>query len=130
MSERSRRLRAAALEAYLCGSMDTAELLYRTLLDTCGLEPEAKEAESFIRLGHPSITPDGALPITAHDLHRLAFVANGKRDDLLASTLFRRVVLGHPGTPEAQDAVRYLTETPVDGELIPRPAEPPTVAQS
>jgi hypothetical protein len=61
----------------------------------------------------------------AQGLRRAALAAHARADFDLAAEVFRRILMTYPGTPEARDAVVYLTE----GRRLPRDpmrvSEPP-----
>jgi hypothetical protein len=109
MTERSRQLRTAALDAHLCGATTAAELLFQVLLDTCPGSLEASHAQHYLKTGHLSI---GLLEIS-HDaatLSQAAVAAHVNNDSLLASALLRRIIMLYPSTDEAQAAIAFMAE--------------------
>jgi hypothetical protein len=60
--------------------------------------------------GYGPIRRNNPMSDDAKVLRTAAIAAHTRGDHELAAEVFRRVLMNHPGTPEARDAVVYLTE--------------------
>ena len=121
MDEHLGRLRNAAIEAYLCGATETAERLFSAILKSHPATPEAEHARQYLAEGnlfwHLAKHIDGGSAVASDDfawdatkLRQTALDAHANDDAVLAGALLRRIVMVHPGSPEAKYEIAYLAE--------------------